>query len=144
MAARLRLTRIGSKKRPFYRLVVLDRRRARNGKYIENLGYYNPIENPPVVQLKEDQILKWLSVGVEVTDTVKGLLRREGILQKWHQIKTGVPLEPEETLEEELSLEEMGAFEAEEEEAIEVGEEILEEAEEVEEAEAAEEEPKKE
>lgn len=83
MAVRIRLRRDGAKKRPFYHVVAADCRRARNGRFIEELGYYNPIvaaDTDPKVVLKEDRIRYWLSVGASPSDTAAALLRKAGLL----------------------------------------------------------------
>ena len=83
MAVKLRLTRMGRKKRPFYRIVAVDSRKPRDGRYLENLGTYDPLPDPFEVQVNEDRVFYWLGVGATPSDTVKSLLRREGILFKW-------------------------------------------------------------
>ena len=83
MSVRIRLRRDGAKKRPFYHVVAADCRRARNGRFIEELGYYNPIvaaDTEPKVVLKEDRIRYWLSVGASPSDTAAALLRKAGLL----------------------------------------------------------------
>jgi small subunit ribosomal protein S16 len=85
MSVRLRLRRDGAKKRPFYHLVAADIRRARNGRFIEELGYYNPIvaaDAEPIIMLKEDRIRYWLSVGAQPSDTAASLLQKVGILER--------------------------------------------------------------
>jgi small subunit ribosomal protein S16 len=80
---KIRLRRDGAKKRPFYHVVAADIRRARNGRFIEELGYYNPIvaaDVEPIVELKEDRIRYWLGVGAQPTDVVAALLRKKGLL----------------------------------------------------------------
>ena len=84
---RIRLTRKGGKNAPFYRLVAAEITSPRDGRFIENLGYYDPTKNPEVVKLHEDRILHWLSKGAQPSDTARSLLRREGILRRWR----GVP-----------------------------------------------------
>ena len=79
MAARIRLTRMGSKKRPFYRIVAADSESPRDGKFLEILGYYDPIKNPAEVKLHEDKVRYWLGQGAIATDSAKALLKREGI-----------------------------------------------------------------
>lgn len=101
MAVRLRLTRMGRKKRPFYRIVAVDSRAPRDGKYLENLGYYDPKKEPFEVKLNEERILYWLSVGAQPTDTVRSLLRREGILFKWDLIRRGLS---EEEMQEKMKM----------------------------------------
>ena len=90
MAVKLRLTRMGRKKRPFYRIVAVDSRARRDGAYLENLGYYDPLQEPAEVKINEERILYWLSVGAIPTDTVRSLLRREGVLFKWDLIRRGL------------------------------------------------------
>ncbi|MGC4044048.1 MAG: 30S ribosomal protein S16 [Armatimonas sp.] len=80
---KIRLRRDGAKKRPFYHVVAADIRRARNGRFIEELGYYNPIvpaDAEPIVELKEDRIRYWLGVGAQPSDVVAALLRKKGLL----------------------------------------------------------------
>lgn len=83
MAVRLRLKRFGRRHRPFYRLTAVDGRKTRDGRVIEELGHYAPIEHDEAKQvvLNKDRIAYWLSVGAQPTDTVRGLLRRQGILE---------------------------------------------------------------
>lgn len=89
MAVRLRLTRLGRKKKPFYRVVAVDGRKKRDGEYIENLGYYNPLTDPIDVKLNEERIIYWLGVGAQPSETVRSLLRHEGIMFKWDLMKKG-------------------------------------------------------
>lgn len=77
---KLRLTRMGSKKAPFYRIVAVDSRKARDGEYIEQIGYYNPIADPKVVQIDAEIAKKWLANGAQPTDTVRDLFKAQGIL----------------------------------------------------------------
>jgi len=86
---RLRLWRGGKKKQPIYRIVAAHSATARNGKYIELLGQYNPGVNPVVITLTEDRILYWLGVGAQPTDTVRSLLQRKGLWLKWGLKKKG-------------------------------------------------------
>jgi len=83
----IRLKRFGRKKKPFYRVVVADTRDPRQGRSIDNLGYYNPLTEPAQVQIDEDKAIKWLTDGAKPTDTVKSLLSKIGILQKFHAQK---------------------------------------------------------
>ncbi len=76
---KLRLKRIGAKKRPFYRIVVADSRAPRDGKFIETVGTYDPRQQPSAVTLKEDRIRYWLNNGVQPTDTVRALLKKNDI-----------------------------------------------------------------
>ena len=86
----IRLTRMGRKKRPFYRLVVLDSRKRRDGAYLANLGYYNPFVDPFEVQLHDDEIIGWLQKGATVSQTARSLLKNQGILYKYSLIKQGM------------------------------------------------------
>lgn len=83
MAVRIRLKRMGAKKRPFYRLVVADSRAARDGRFIETVGYYNPITDPAEVVVDEDKALQWLNRGAQPSDTVRRLLQQAGVMDKW-------------------------------------------------------------
>ena len=87
MAVKMRLKRMGAKKRPFYRIVVADSRFPRDGRFIEEVGYYNPIENPAVVKVDKELALKWLNNGAMPTDTVRDILSKEGILKEFHESK---------------------------------------------------------
>jgi len=82
MATKIRLARAGAKKRPFYQVVVADERSRRDGRYIENMGTYDPTKNPAALKLNEEKILSWIGKGAQPTDTVKQLLKRAGILDK--------------------------------------------------------------
>lgn len=78
MAVKLRLKRMGAKKRPFYRIVAADSRSPRDGRFIEVVGTYNPITEPAEVKVNEELALKWLQNGAIPTDTVRDLLRKQG------------------------------------------------------------------
>lgn len=91
LSVKLRLMRLGANKQPFYRLVATDSRTSRNGKYLEELGYYNPIIDPIIIKLHEDRVVKWLNRGAVPTETVKSLLRKEGVLQRWNESRQGKP-----------------------------------------------------
>jgi small subunit ribosomal protein S16 len=80
MAVKIRLRRMGKKKAPFYRIVVADSRYPRNGRFIEEIGYYNPLEEPAVVKVDAEKAKKWIENGAQPTDTVKSLLKRSGVL----------------------------------------------------------------
>ena len=77
----MRLTRIGSKKRPYYRIVVIDKRRARNGRFLEVLGQYNPIASPVQMEINSDRALYWLSKGAEPSETVRSILRKKEVIK---------------------------------------------------------------
>jgi len=89
---------MGRKKRPFYRIVVADSRSPRDGRFIEEIGYYNPLTHPATVEVDEARALYWLGVGAQPTETVKSLLRRKGIIMRFHLQKQG--LSPEKIEEE--------------------------------------------
>lgn len=89
MAVKLRLKRMGAKKRPFYRVVAADSKANRDGKVIEEIGYYNPVVEPAEVKINEELALKWLANGAIPTDTVRGLFKQEGIMKKFHESKQG-------------------------------------------------------
>ncbi|RMF55321.1 MAG: 30S ribosomal protein S16 [Calditrichaeota bacterium] len=99
MAVKLRLSRKGRKKRPFYRIVAADSRSPRDGRCIEEIGYYNPLTDPITLEVSEDRALYWLSQGAVPTDTVKSLLRKKGITLRFELMKRGLP---EEKIEEEM------------------------------------------
>ena len=87
MAVKIRLKRMGAKKSPFYRIVVADARAPRDGKFIDNLGYYDSTKQPAVVKVDEDKAMEWLGKGAQPTDTVKNLLKKEGVMKKWDEVK---------------------------------------------------------
>ena len=87
MAVKLRLKRMGAKKRPFYRIVAADSRSPRDGRMIEVVGTYNPISEPAEIKIDEEKAMKWLSNGAEPTDTVRDLLKKQGILEKFHKVR---------------------------------------------------------
>lgn len=78
MPVKLRLTRKGVKKKPFYRIIAADSEAKRDGRFIEIVGTYNPMKDPAEITLKEDSIKKWLSVGAQPTTTVKSILKKHG------------------------------------------------------------------
>lgn len=87
MAVKMRLKRMGAKKAPFYRVVVADSRYPRDGKFIEELGTYNPLTEPASIKIDEDKAVKWLHNGAQPTDTVKVLLKNSGIMEKYEASK---------------------------------------------------------
>ena len=89
MAVAIRLRRTGAKKRPFYRIVVADDRGPRDGKYIESLGYYNPI-SPEQLEMDVDKAVDWLNRGAQPSDTVRSLLVKSGAIAKWRGIDQAV------------------------------------------------------
>jgi small subunit ribosomal protein S16 len=82
MAVKIRMTRMGAKKKPFYRLVVADSRAPRDGKFIEQIGYYNPISEPAQIKIDEEKAVKWLNDGAQPTETVKALFKKHGVYEK--------------------------------------------------------------
>ena len=80
MAVKIRLRRMGAKKAPFYRIVVADSRYQRDGRFIEEVGYYDPTKDPAVVKIDGEKAKKWLSTGAQPTDTVRALLKKQGVL----------------------------------------------------------------
>ncbi|WP_028398988.1 30S ribosomal protein S16 [Ectobacillus panaciterrae] len=89
MAVKIRLKRMGAKKSPFYRVVVADSRSPRDGRFIEEIGFYNPVAQPAEVKIDEELALKWLQNGAKPSDTVRNLFSKQGILEKFHLSKQG-------------------------------------------------------
>ena len=89
MAVKLRLERMGSKQKPFYRIVAADSRFPRDGRFIETVGTYNPVAKPAEIKINKEVAIKWLNNGAEPTDTVKTLLKNEGILKEFASSKKG-------------------------------------------------------
>ena len=89
MAVKLRLKRMGSKQKPFYRIVAADSRFPRDGRFIETVGTYNPVANPAEIKIDKEVAIKWLNNGAQPTDTVKTLLKNEGILKEFASSKKG-------------------------------------------------------
>ena len=87
MSVKIRLKRMASKKRPFYRIVVADSRSPRDGRFIESVGTYNPLTEPETVTLEEESILGWLNNGAQPSDTVRNILSRQGVMKKFHEAK---------------------------------------------------------
>lgn len=80
MAVRIRLTRMGTKKRPFYRVIAADSRSPRNGRFIEILGTYNPLTDPAEIKLNREKVLDWIKKGAQPTEIVRDLMRKTGIV----------------------------------------------------------------
>ena len=91
---KLRLKRMGSINKPFYRIVTLDSRKKRDGAYLESIGYYDPKTDPFTLKVDVDRALYWLGVGAQPSDTVRSLLKKAGVMEKFHNAKLG---ETEET-----------------------------------------------
>ncbi|MCL2338316.1 MAG: 30S ribosomal protein S16 [Firmicutes bacterium] len=79
MAVKIRLKRMGAKKNPFYRIVVADSRSPRDGRFIEEIGYYDPLKDPAVIKVDEEKAAAWLSKGAQMTETAKALLKKAGV-----------------------------------------------------------------
>mgnify|MGYP000294715137 CR=1 FL=1 len=97
---RIRLARVGAKKRPFYRIVAADSRSPRDGKFIEILGSYSPISDPEVTSLKPERIIYWLEHGAQMTERVRAILKKQGVLRQWKEGKAPEPEAPAEPQEE--------------------------------------------
>jgi small subunit ribosomal protein S16 len=82
MSVKIRLARHGAKKRPFYRIVIADNESPRDGKFLENVGTYNPLVDPAEVSLKQERVKYWIDQGAIPTNTVKNLLKKEGFFAK--------------------------------------------------------------
>ena len=80
MAVKIRLKRMGAKKAPFYRVVVADSRSPRDGRFIEQIGYYNPLTDPADVKIDADKAKEWIKNGAQPTETVKALLKKQNII----------------------------------------------------------------
>ena len=87
MALKIRLKRMGMKKDPFYRLVVSESTSPRDGRFVEEIGYYNPTKNPVILQVDEEKALSWLAKGATPTDTTRSLLSQAGIMKKYDESK---------------------------------------------------------
>ncbi|MBQ1537025.1 MAG: 30S ribosomal protein S16 [Ruminococcus sp.] len=81
MAVKIRLRRMGAKKAPFYRVIVADSRSPRDGKFIAEIGTYDPLTNPSTIKINADEAKKWLANGAQPTDTVKALLKKSGVIE---------------------------------------------------------------
>ncbi len=82
MAVKIRLRRLGAKKKPFYRVVVADNRSPRNGRFIEEIGYYDPMTQPAEIKVNNERAKYWLGVGAQPTDTVRILLKKSGAIEE--------------------------------------------------------------
>lgn len=91
MSVRIRLARVGRKKNPAYRVVVADSHKARDGRFIEILGYYQPVNAETIVKIDDEKALKWLTVGAQPTETVRAIFRKQGILKKFHESRKPAP-----------------------------------------------------
>ncbi|MDO4710835.1 MAG: 30S ribosomal protein S16 [Peptostreptococcaceae bacterium] len=84
---KIRLKRMGANKKPFYRIVVADSRSPRDGRFIEEIGYYNPVSEPKMIKINEEKALKWLGIGAQPTETVKNLFKNNGVMEKFDASK---------------------------------------------------------
>ncbi|MBM3254344.1 MAG: 30S ribosomal protein S16 [Candidatus Omnitrophica bacterium] len=82
MAVVIRMKRFGTKKKPHSRIVVTDKRSPRDGRFIEQVGFYDPLKNPPLVKIDKERILHWLKLGAQPSETVLNLLKKEGIIKR--------------------------------------------------------------
>src|SRR5919198_3203136 len=89
MSVRIRLRRLGAKKRPFYRVVVADQRSPRDGRFIEIIGKYHPLEDPSLIQIDEEKALEWLRKGAQPSQPVQNLLKKTGIWEKFEAGTSG-------------------------------------------------------
>ena len=87
MSVKIHMRRMGAKRKPFYRIVVADSRAPRDGRFIEEVGYYNPVSQPKELKLDEDKIFEWLKKGAQPSDTVRSLLSGAGLMAKLHDEK---------------------------------------------------------
>ena len=85
LAVRIRLKRMGAKKQPVYRIVVADARAARDGRYVDQVGYYNPLREPPEVKVDAERAIEWLSKGAQPSESVRQLFERSGVWAMWQQ-----------------------------------------------------------
>ena len=81
MAVKIRLRRMGAKKAPFYRVVVADSRFPRDGRFIEEIGYYDPTKDPAVIKIDEEKVAQWMANGAQPTDTVRAILKKSGAIK---------------------------------------------------------------
>ena len=91
MSVRIRLRRMGSKKRPFYRVVVADQRSPRDGRFIENIGKYHPLDEPSIIDIDEERAMHWLSEGAQPSESVQRLMEKAGI---WEKFEAARPKKP--------------------------------------------------
>lgn len=93
MAVKIRLKRVGKKKAPSYRIVVAEASSPRDGRTIEDLGWYNPLVEPSAIQVDSERALRWLKVGAQPTDSVVSLLKRAGVMERFEQDKAAAKTE---------------------------------------------------
>ena len=88
MPVKIRLKRMGAKKRPFYRVVIANSTAARDGRFIDTVGHYDPCANPPIVKFDEEKTLRWLGHGAQPTDVTRALLKKQGLLDRLEAAKS--------------------------------------------------------
>jgi small subunit ribosomal protein S16 len=93
VAVRIRLQRKGAKHMAFFRIVTADSRSPRDGRFIEQLGYYDPLKDPPDIKVDTEKVIQWFQKGAQPTETVRSLFSRIGIMQTWHEVRNGRSLE---------------------------------------------------
>lgn len=93
MAVKIRMKRLGAKKAPFYRIVVADSRRARNGRFIEEIGFYNPVSEPRMFRVDADKVKAWMANGAQPSDTIKRLFREYGVMEAEGVVASGLSTE---------------------------------------------------
>jgi small subunit ribosomal protein S16 len=86
---RIRLTRLGKRHMPFYRIIVVDSKKKRDGAYIESLGYYNPLRNPAEIKVNVERAVEWILKGAQPSDTARDILSKAGVMKRVHEIKYG-------------------------------------------------------
>lgn len=91
MSVKIRLTRRGAKGQPFYRLVVADSHSPRSGKYIDNVGYYNPRTEPSTMHVDTEKVLAWLRKGARPSDAARVILEKTGVLRQWEESRAKAP-----------------------------------------------------
>lgn len=94
---RIRLTRMGKKKMPFYRVVVIDQKKRRDGAYIESLGFYDPIRDPALTRVDVDKAVEWLLKGAQPTETVKSLFKKHGVMDRFTKARNNSDVQKTET-----------------------------------------------
>ena len=92
MAVKIRLKKMGAKKKPFFRVVAADARSPRDGRFIELLGFYNPMTDPADLKFDDDKVFKWLDAGAQPTESAGQLLKKAGLLERWQLLKQGVKI----------------------------------------------------
>jgi len=93
LSVKLRMKRMGTKKRSFWRIVAIDSRMARDGRFIEILGYYNPMVEPPQIKVDDDRVYYWLDKGALPSEKVGRLLRKLGLIERWRLMHTGISIQ---------------------------------------------------